>query len=89
MAGGLGYDGGQTIVLPPLDLAYMAATLLHKGHHVRIIDSDTENRSPAILYKSIQEEKPDVVIATVSLVTLHGDCSFARTCANTDRTGSS
>lgn len=78
MAGGLGYDGGQTIVLPPLDLAYMAATLLRKGHPVHIIDADTERRSPASIYTSIQKEKPDVVIATVSLVTLHGDCSFAR-----------
>ena len=79
MAGGLGYDGGQTIVLPPLDLAYMAATLLRKGHLVRIIDADTERRSPASIYRSIQEDKPDVVIVTVSLVTLYGDCSFART----------
>jgi radical SAM superfamily enzyme YgiQ (UPF0313 family) len=82
MAGGLGYDGGQTIILPPLDLAYMAATLTHKGHLVRIIDSNAENRSAASLYRSIQEEKPDVVIATVSLVTLHGDCSFARNMRN-------
>jgi len=25
MAGGLGFDGGSGVVLPPLDLAYMAA----------------------------------------------------------------
>jgi radical SAM superfamily enzyme YgiQ (UPF0313 family) len=78
MAGGLGYDGGQTIVLPPLDLAYMAATLSHKGHHVSIIDSDTENRLPESLYQSVQKEKPDVVIVTVSLVSLYNDCTFAK-----------
>jgi radical SAM superfamily enzyme YgiQ (UPF0313 family) len=77
MAGGLGYDGGQTIVLPPLDLAIMAATLLRRGHRVRIIDADTEGRMPESIFKSIREEKPDAVIVTVSLVTLHGDCSFA------------
>ena len=78
MAGGLGYDGGRTILLPPLDLAYMAATLSRKGHQVTITDADAEHVTPERIFKSIRENNPDVVIATVSLATLYEDCEFGR-----------
>lgn len=78
MAGGLGFDGGEAIVLPPLDLAYMAATLLNKGNEVKIIDSDVENYLRADVYQIIQNYKPEVIIATVSLPTLYEDCSFLK-----------
>ena len=45
MAGGLGFDRGDNLCLPPLDLAYMAATLLSKGHEVKIIDAPALNIS--------------------------------------------
>jgi len=76
MAGGLGFDGGSSIVLPPLDLAYMASTLLMKGNKVKIIDSDVENYQNKDVYRIVEEYKPEVIIATVSLPTLYKDCSF-------------
>lgn len=78
MAGGLGFDGGNGIVLPPLDLAYMAATLLNRGNEVKIIDSDVENYLRADVYRVIQNYKPEVIITTVSLPTLYEDCSFLK-----------
>ena len=78
MAGGLGFDGGSGVVLPPLDLAYMAATLLNKGNEVKIIDSDVEDYQSDDVYRVIQNYKPEVIIATVSLPTLYEDCSFLK-----------
>lgn len=78
MAGGLGFDGGQSVVLPPLELAYMAATLLNKGHQVKIIDSAVENYLRADIYRLIQDYGPETIIATVSLPALYGDCAFLK-----------
>lgn len=79
MAGGLGFDGSETILLPPLDLAYMAATLESKGHHIRIIDADAEGLAAASICQDVTLENPDIVILTVSLPTIYHDCQFART----------
>jgi radical SAM superfamily enzyme YgiQ (UPF0313 family) len=76
MAGGLGFDGGGSVVLPPLELAYMAATLLRKGHQVRLIDPDAENHTQADVFRMVEAFKPDAAIATVSLPTLYRDCAF-------------
>ncbi len=78
MAGGLGFDGGDAVVLPPLELASMAATLLKKGHEVKVIDSDVENYQIADVYRITKEYEPQVIIATVSLPTLHKDCLFLK-----------
>lgn len=78
MMGGLGFDGGDAVVLPPLDLAYMAATLLSKGHEVKIVDSDVENYNIKDINHIIKEYRPDMVIGTVSLPTLYKDCSFLK-----------
>lgn len=78
MAGGLGFDGGNAVVLPPLDLASMAATLLEKGHEAKIIDSDVENYQTQDVYRIVEEYRPQVIIATVSLPTIYKDCSFLR-----------
>ncbi len=76
MAGGLGLSSGETVVLPPLELAYMAATLLNKGHEAKIVDSDIYNYSNSDIYQIVKEYSPDTVIATVSLPTIYNDCSF-------------
>jgi len=78
MAGGLGFDGGDTVVLPPLDLAYMATTLLIKGYEAKIIDSNVENYQTKDVCRIIEEYKPQVVIATVSLPTIYKDCLFLK-----------
>lgn len=76
MAGGLGLNGSDWVVLPPLDLAYIAATLLNKGHWVKIIDSDAEKYTIEEILQITKECAPDVIIATVSLPTIYTDCQF-------------
>ena len=78
MAGGLGFDGGDAIVLPPLELASMAATLSGKGYEVKIIDSNVENCQNDDIYRIVEEYEPQVIIATLSLPTLYKDCSFLK-----------
>ncbi len=78
MAGGLGFDGGQEVVLPPLELSYMASTLLNKGSEVKIIDSDVENYLKEDVYRIIQDYKPEAIVSVVSLPTLYQDCSFLK-----------
>ncbi len=78
MAGGLGFDGGSSIVLPPLDLAYMAATLLNKGHKIKIIDADVESSSNEDIYRITGEYGPEVAVATVSLPSIYSDCLFLK-----------
>lgn len=78
MMGGLGFDGGDAVVLPLLDLAYMAATLLSKGHEAKIVDSDVENYKAEDIFQITREYKPDAIIGLVSLPTLYKDCSFLK-----------
>ena len=61
-------------MLPPLDLAYMGATLLAKGHRVKIIDSDALSFCADDLYQAVKEYGPEAVIAGVSLPNLYQDC---------------
>ena len=78
MAGGLGFDGSSSVVLPPLDLAYIAAVLLDKGHQVEIIDADAEGYTKEETHKVIRTKDADIVIATVSLPVLYQDCAFIK-----------
>ena len=77
MAGGLGFDGGETVVLPPLDLAYMAATLIQKGHDARIIDADAEGLNAEAIYAELPGDLT-AVVATVSLPSIHEDSAFLK-----------
>lgn len=74
MAGGVGFDGGQLLLLPPMDLAYMGATLLTKGNSVKIIDSDARLFGADELYQEVKEYGPEAVIAGVALPNLYQDC---------------
>lgn len=78
MAGGLGFDGGSAAVLPPLDLAYMAAVLLGKGHKAEIIDAGAPVLTREKTHSLICAKGADAVIATVSLPSLYGDCAFLK-----------
>lgn len=78
MAGGLGFDGAATVALPPLELAYMAATLLYKGCAARIIDSDIQDYKIDNIHRFIDDYRPDVIIATVSLPAFYNDCDFLK-----------
>lgn len=78
MAGGLGFDGGATMVLPPLELCYMASTLLKKGIEVEIIDSDVEGYNKDSIFHRIKNQKPETILATISLPTLNADSLFIK-----------
>jgi radical SAM superfamily enzyme YgiQ (UPF0313 family) len=78
MAGGLGFGGGNSVLLPPLDLAYYGATLLSNDHEAEIIDSDIMAYTKEDVYRLVSEKKADVIIATVSLPGIYSDCDFIR-----------
>ncbi|MBD0315194.1 MAG: glycosyltransferase [Nitrospiraceae bacterium] len=76
MAGGLGFDGNEAMMLPPLDLAIMAATLRDAGHIVELIDADPLRLAPAQIVTRLGQQTWDIIIATVSLPTLDQDAEF-------------
>lgn len=78
MAGGLGFGVGEGLILPPLDLAYMAATLVLKGHDVKILDAGGLRLGASDALAAVSDFAPDISIATVSLPTLESDCGFIR-----------
>jgi radical SAM superfamily enzyme YgiQ (UPF0313 family) len=78
MAGGLGFDGGSGMVLPPLDLAYIAAGLIAAGHSPEIIDADAKGLGREEVHALIRSKAADAMIATVSLPLLYADCAFVR-----------
>lgn len=78
MAGGLGFDGGNSIVLPPLDLATYAATLLGNNHEVKIIDSDIEGYTKEAVYQIVSRDQPDAIVTNISLPSIDNDCAFLR-----------
>lgn len=78
MAGGLGFDATKATLLPPLDLAILAATLKKEKHQVKIIDSEVDSFSFNEAIEKILRWKPDVVIASVSLPSLKTDSAFLK-----------
>src|SRR5579885_881575 len=76
MAGGLGFDGSETLVLPPLDLACMAATLRTAGFAVELIDADPLGLDDAAVYARLTGASYAAVVATASLPTLDADAAF-------------
>ena len=76
MAGGLGFDGSEHLLLPPLDLAIMASTLRQAGDTVELLDADPLRLSEQNIVARLSTQLWDVLIATVSLPTLHQDATF-------------
>ncbi len=76
MAGGLGFDGSAEMLLPPLDLAIMAATLREHGGTVELIDADPLRLDAAGVLARLDGQAYDAIIATVSLPTLDQDAAF-------------
>lgn len=76
MAGGLGFDGHDHMLLPPLDLAIMAATLRQAGETVELIDADPLRLDAAGVYARLEGHAWDLLVGTVSLPTLDQDASF-------------
>lgn len=78
MAGGLGFDASAQTFLPPLDLAFLAATLRKEKHQVRILDPEAERLSSQQMIEKILAEEPRVIVASVSLPSLENDCKFIK-----------
>lgn len=76
MAGGLGFDGSEEMLLPPLDLAVMAATLREAGDEVDLIDADPLRLDDAAVQARLDGRSWDALIASVSLPSLDGDATF-------------
>ncbi len=76
MAGGLGFDGSEGMLLPPLDLAIMAATLRQAGETVDLIDADPLGLDAGAVYTRLEGHHWDFVVGTVSLPTLEQDAAF-------------
>src|SRR3989475_3654607 len=76
MAGGLGFDGAETLVLPPLDLALMASTLRAAGFEVHLIDADPLGLDDAQVYERLDGTPYAAIVAAVSLPTLEADAEF-------------
>jgi GT2 family glycosyltransferase/radical SAM superfamily enzyme YgiQ (UPF0313 family)/tetratricopeptide (TPR) repeat protein len=76
MAGGLGFDGNDEMILPPLDLAIMAATLRNSGDTVQLIDADPLGLDAHGVYERLEGHSWDAIIGTTSLPTLEQDAAF-------------
>ncbi|HJT18925.1 MAG TPA: glycosyltransferase [Nitrospira sp.] len=76
MAGGLGFDGSEAMILPPLDLAIMAATLRQAGETVEIIDADPLRLDAAGVHERLGQERWNMLIVTASLPSLDHDAAF-------------
>lgn len=76
MAGGLGFDGGNHLLLPPLDLATMASTLRQAGESVELIDADPLRLDEIGVCQRLEGRTWKVLLATVALPTLEADAGF-------------
>jgi GT2 family glycosyltransferase/radical SAM superfamily enzyme YgiQ (UPF0313 family)/tetratricopeptide (TPR) repeat protein len=76
MAGGLGFDGSAQMLLPPLDLAVMAASLRQAGYEIELVDADPLGLDQAAVLAKLGRRPWDVLVATVSLPTIEQDALF-------------
>lgn len=79
MAGGLGYSGGEGVVLPPLELLSIAATLQKNGWEVKVIDALAKKLSGrGWISQEMEDFEPVVVLGNLSLPTVGEDTKFYR-----------
>lgn len=78
MMGGVGFNGGRGMLLPPIDLATIAAALEAEGHRAAIHDADAAEPpgDPQGVFAAAAEA--DAVVANVSLPSLASDIRFLR-----------
>lgn len=76
MAGGLGFDSSEAMILPPIDLAILASRLRETGHQVDMIDADPLDYDVKDILNYLNGKTYDWIIATTSLPTLKNDSSF-------------
>ncbi|MEK6671671.1 MAG: glycosyltransferase [Nitrospirota bacterium] len=64
------------MLLPPLDLAIMAATLRQTGEWVDLIDADPLGLDATAVYARLEGQQWGFIVGTVSLPTLEQDAAF-------------
>ncbi len=78
MAGEFGFKGGPELVLPPMKLATIAATLRNEGWVPSIIDPYPLGLDREGCLRRLQDEKADVYIGEVTLASIEEDISFLK-----------
>jgi radical SAM superfamily enzyme YgiQ (UPF0313 family) len=78
MMGGVGFNGGRGVVLPPIDLATMAATLESNGVRVGIYDANVVEPVLDPVQQYVQPQAADTVIVNISLPSLASDILFLK-----------
>jgi len=81
MAGGLGFSGGEGVILPPLDLLSIVTSLRDKND-VFFIDAIAEEKRINEIFDFILDKKIDLVIGNLSLPTITEDISFYKKVKN-------
>jgi radical SAM superfamily enzyme YgiQ (UPF0313 family) len=76
MMGGVGFNGGRGVLLPPIDLALLAASLEAHGAAVGIYDANVAVADPDPVRRYIEPYRADIIIANVSLPSLDSDIRF-------------
>lgn len=76
MAGGLGFDSSEEMVLPPIDLAILASRLREAGIDIDLIDGDALGCSESGVLQQL-DKSYDWIVSLVSLPTVQNDCQFA------------
>lgn len=71
-------DPTTKMVLPPLGLAYLAASLEKKGHRVIIIDANAENLRPIKVVEKVAANKPGLVGIGAVTNTIHETWRIAK-----------
>lgn len=72
------YFAKKAGVWPPLNLAYLAATVENLGHKVRIIDGEVENMSLDEMIEETEGFEPDFIAITAATPFFHIVCSLAK-----------
>lgn len=77
MAGGLGFSGGDGVVLPPLDLLNIASVLKKDKYKIFFIDAIAERfGDEEKIHKYIQTNNIDIIIGNLAIPTIDEDIKF-------------
>jgi len=76
--GGFGLEVGDSLLYPPLPLAWQAAILEREGVNVTLIDGEAQDLDAIAILSRILRAQPRLVGVISSLVTLDTDLAFAK-----------
>ena len=77
MAGGFGFNAGDGVVLPPLELIYHAQTLHNEGKDVKFWDFQAENEKVQSFLRELNN-KDSIYIILLTVPTLYTDLKFVK-----------